>query len=413
MLILADRSANDDPEIAEAALREYLRLVKTFGDKIDFYVAVTLDRHENIMNSQPLRSTLIETVRSVPNTEDRNNMLTRIAVQLIGEGDIQGSLDLLEEIGSATFYTFSDALEQLADLLLVPGERNKKMIQQLERIIENVPVATSRGRYDERKIGLFVKLGDKYDELGMRGNANSNYKKAWELSARAEQPAVTRLKYFVPLMREKGLEFPMSRTNIIDEARRIGESEITRDCLSGRPDTLIAIAREHAFNRDYEKAEEVAQFINDNMDYPRDHYDHCYGAIIEAAALHGDNQRIGPAVLKMTHYVKDDFERAAQLLVDRGEYVKAMELANFAMEQGYMGSSTVGYWGSTQVRIARHILKKDSTQIEMVRETLGKAISRGGIGDYDLEQVIDMITEHLKGFSTKKANPTRRPFFFE
>ncbi len=30
----------------------------------------------------------------------------------------------------------------------------------------------------------------------------------------------------------------------------------------------------------------------------------------------------------------------------------------------------------------------------MVREALGKAISRGGIGDYDLEQVIDMITEH-------------------
>jgi len=130
------------------------------------------------------------------------------------------------------------------------------------------------------------------------------------------------------------------------------------------------------------------------MDYPRDHYDHCYGAIIEAAALYGDNERIGPAVSKMTHYVKDHFERAAQLLVDREEYVKAMKLADFAMEQGYMGSSTVGYWGSTQVRIARNVLKKDSTQIEMVREALGKAISRGGIGDYDLEQVLDMITEH-------------------
>jgi hypothetical protein len=96
----------------------------------------------------------------------------------------------------------------------------------------------------------------------------------------------------------------------------------------------------------------------------------------------------------MTHYVKDHFERAAQLLVDKGEYVKAMELANFAMEQGYMGSSTVGYWGSTQVRIARSILKRDSSQIEMVREALGKAISRGGIGDYDLEQILDMITEY-------------------
>lgn len=394
LLVLADRSANDDPEIAEAALREYLRLVKTFGDKIDFYVAVTLDRYKNIMDSSTLRPVLIETARSVHDTEDRNNMLTRIAVQLTEEGDIQGSLDLLEEIGTATFYTFSVALEQLVDLILTPGKRDSKMIQQLERIIENVPVVSSRGRYDVRKIGLFVKLGDKYDEIGMRGEANSNYKKAWDLSERAERPAITRLEYFVPLMREKGLEFQKSRTEIIDEARRIGELEILGDRLSGSPNTLIAIAREHAFNRDYEKAEEIAQFINDNMDYPRDHYDHCHGAIIEAAALHEDNDRIGPAAKKMTHYVKDHFERAAQLLVDRGEYQKAMSLANLAMAQGYMGGSSVGYWGSMQLRIAKNILKKDSTQIEMVRESLGEAISVGGISDSDLETIIDIIAEY-------------------
>ncbi|MCG2718152.1 MAG: hypothetical protein L6408_04875, partial [Nanoarchaeota archaeon] len=391
LLILADKSANDDPEIAEVALREYLRLVKTFGSKIDFYVAVTLDKYENIMNNQLLRPTLIETVRSVSDTKDRNNMLTEIAIQLMKEGDVQGSLDLLEEIGSATFYTFSAALEQLADLLLIPGERNERMVQQLERIIENIPVVMPGRRYDERKIRLFVKLGDKYDELGMRGKANSNYKTAWELSGKAEQPAVTRLEYFVPLMREKGLEFPISRTEIIEEARRIGESEILRNRLSGRPDTLIAVAREYAFNRDYEKAEEVAQYINDNMDYPRDHYDHCYGAIIEAAALHGDNERIDPAASKMTHYIKDHFECAAQLLVTRGEYQRAMELGNLAMKHGYFGSSTVGYWGSTQLRIARNILKKDSTQIEMVRGYLGTAISEVGIDGDDLEQVISMI----------------------
>lgn len=392
LLILADCSANYDPVVAEVALQEYARLLEKFGNKIDFYVSVNLDRHENIMNSRRLRSLLLEVVKSVPDKEDRNNMMAKITMQLIKENDIQGALDLLEEIDNATFYVYSVSLEKMADLLFVSANRNTQMIQQLERIIENLSIEGRRNI--ERKIGLLIVLGDKYYDLGVKVKANAHYKEAWELSARLEESAVIRLEHFVPLMREKGLKFSMSRVDIIKEARHLGELDITNDRLSGRPDKLIAVAREHAFNKDYEKTEEVAQFINNNMDYPRDYYDHCYGAIIEAAALYGDNERIGPAANKMTHYVKDHFERAAQLLVDQGEYVKAMELSDLAMRQGYMGSSSVGYWGSTQVRIAGNVLKKDSTQIEMVRQALEKAIMRGGIGEHDLERVIDMIMEY-------------------
>lgn len=392
LFILADGYVNDDLEMAETVLKEYLRIIK-IADKYGFSAGVYLERYKNIMNNRYIRPALIEMARSVPDSKNRNQMLTEIAAQFIKEGDIQRSLDLLEEIGSTASYEFSSALGQLADLILVRGKRDKKMIQQLESIIENITIEPSRERYDERKIGLFVKLGNRYYELGMRHKAKGYYEKAWELCDRTAQPIVTRLEYFAPIMREKRLKFPIGREEIIEKATLIGELEISRD-RSGRPDILVAVAREHAFNRDYEKAEEVAQYIKDNMRYPRDYYDHCYGAIIEACALYGDNEKIGPAVSKMTNYIKDHFEQAARLLVNKGEYVKAMGLADFSMKQGYFGSSSVGYWGSTQVRIAGDILKRDSTQIEIVKEALGKAILEGGIDARDLEQVIDMIAEH-------------------
>jgi len=159
-----------------------------------------------------------------------------------------------------------------------------------------------------------------------------------------------------------------------------------------KPDKMKLLAREHAFNRDYDKAEECAQFINDNMEYPRDHYDHCYGVIIEAAAVFGDSEKITYAASKMTHYVKDHFENGADLLVARVEYQRAMEFADQAMRQGYLGSSSVGYWGSTQLRIARNILRQDRNQISIISGYLGKAVD-GGIGSHDLQQIIDLITE--------------------
>ncbi|UCD15176.1 MAG: hypothetical protein JSV34_05515, partial [Candidatus Omnitrophota bacterium] len=395
LLILADGSVNDAPEIAEIVLRKYAKLVATFGEGIRFCVNVMLDDQENIMKSQALRPALIETAKSVPDIEDRNSILAQIAIQLTDEGDIKGALDLLEGIDGVTRYVFSDAVEQLADLLLVSGERNEEMIQQLERIIEKMPVFKFRVRfeYDERKMELFIKLGSKYYDLGMKDEANNRYRKAWELSARAEQPAVIRLKYFVPLMREKGLRFPCNKEKIISEAKCVGESEILNDPLR-RSKILVMVVRAYAFDRNYEATERVMHFIKYNMAYPEDSLNYCYGAIIEAAALHGDNGRIDLAVSKMTCYVKDHFEGAAKLLVERGKYVKAMEFASFAMKRGYLGSRTVNYWGLTQVRIAEYILERDSTQIEIVRKALGIAIEKEGIGAKDLKQIIDMIVKY-------------------
>jgi hypothetical protein len=70
-----------------------------------------------------------------------------------------------------------------------------------------------------------------------------------------------------------------------------------------------------------------------------------------------------------------------------------MELGNVAMSQGYTGSSTVGYWGSTQLRISQSILEQDNSQIPLVREYLGTAISQG-IGSHDLEATIDLIAKY-------------------
>lgn len=391
LLILTNACANDDPQIAEATLREYLRLLKKFGDKVNFYCAVTLDEYENIMANQNLRPILMEIARSIDDRNGKLNMLTKIATQLIKEEDMQGALDLLEEIGSATYSTFLVALEQLIDSLLLSEKRNKKMIQQLEHIIENI--SESKGMADERQVELFVRFGDKYYQLGMERRARSFYNKAWTISERVAEPAIMRLVHLLPLMREKGIRFSEGRADVLKEVTRMAENDLLKNYPDEKPDKMILLAREYAFNREYDKTEECAQFINDNMDFPRDHYDDCYGAIIEAAALHGDNDRIAYAASKMTNYVKDHFGRAAQLLIERGEYQKAMELGNQAMQQGYFGSPTVGYWGLTQLRIAKNILRQDNNQIAMVRSYLETAVS-AGIESHDLGGIVDLLSEY-------------------
>jgi len=384
LLIMANNVVNDDPQLAESCLREYLRLLTTYGDRMKFYVDVTLHDYSNIMTNANVRPTVLEIVRSIPERDDRTNTLAEIALQFIREGDLQGALNLLKEAGVGTFSTFADGLEIMIDRLLVPKDRNEKMIKRLVKMVEDIPNDV-KGRAGEHKVRLFVRLAGAYDKLDMKSDARSYYTKAWEASGRVAIPAMIRLEYFVPLMRKKGIKFPVSRDEILQEVRVMAENDLNKPYPNERPDKMIALGREYAFNRDYQKAEEAAKYINDHMSYPRDHYDHVYGSIVEAAALYGDDDMLKNAASKMTNYKTDHLFRAAQLLVDRGDYVRAMEI----------GEGIVSAWELTQIRIASFILDRDTTQVGMVRTYLEKAIEgQRGLGNFDLEDLVNLIANY-------------------
>ena len=384
LLILANGAVNDDPQLAEVCLREYLRLLSTYGDRMKFYVDVTLNEYSNIMTNTNVRPTVLEIIRSIPEKDDRVNTLAQIALQFIREGNLQGALNLLKEAGVGTFSTFAYGLEIMIDRLLVPKGRNEKMIKELVKTIDDIP-NDIKGRVDECKVRLLVRLAEAYDKLGMKSDARSYYAKAWEASGNVAIPAMTRLEYFVPLMRKNRITFPVSRDTILRELRVLAENDLNKPYPDEHPNKMIALAREYAFNRDYQKAEEAAQFINDHMRWPRDHYDRVYGAIVEAAALYGDEDMLKHAASKMTNYKIDHLSHAAQLLVDRGDYVRAMEI----------GEGIVTGWELTQIKIASFILNRDKTQIGMVRTYLEKAIEgQRGLDNFDLEGLVNLIADY-------------------
>lgn len=397
LLGLANLSVNDDPELAEAAMREYLRLLKKFGDKVDFYCATSLDRCENIMASQPLRPVLFEIAENISEDDDKRHALIAIAHQMIREGAIDDALQLLEDVG------LSNALEELIDILYPSAyvvsdaksikslvKSNSNRISRLEKIIKNISIHEA----GFAKVELLIAIGDKYYRIGQRKKAEGFYKKAWDTSERIKKPSLGRLKYLVPLIREKNIKFPKDRVAILREATNIAKAELQRDYSDENPRPMILVAREHAFNREYDEAEECATFIQDNMSFPRDHFDHCYGAIIEGAALYGDYEKVSYAASKMTHYTKDYFEDAAMMLINRGRYQEAMELGDYAMAEGYEGTPSVWYWGSTQLRIAGRILEKDVGQIETVRKYLEKSIEATGIGSLDLKAILKLFLKY-------------------
>ena len=384
LLDLADGAARDDLSLAEQALREYLRILKAFP-KVEFHVAVTLMDQEHIVTSQFLRPVVMEIANSIANADSRFFMLAEVALQLIKEGDIPGAMDLLKRVRTIRAYP---VLEQLIDLLLVSREYPQERVGQLERMIDNL-IPGERARGEEIKVELFIKLGKRFDELGMAGQANKFYQKAWAASVKVQQPAIIRLEYFVPLMREQGRRFPESGEEILEQARIIAENALQREYPNQNPEHMISLAREYALNGDYQLAEQAAWFINDHMQFPRDHYDHVYGAIMEAAALRGDYERMAKAASVMTHYVTEHLHHAAELLVDNGEYQKAMEL-------GYQESIkrfTRKHWGEIQISIAPEILKRDGGQIEMVKGYLERAIHEGLDHSY-LEDLLELLSQY-------------------
>ena len=400
LLWLADGCANDDPPLAEALLRKYLRLADAYQEKVDFYFSVSLGDEKNIMKSRKLRPLVMKIAENIREDEGRYRMFIKIAGQRMNEGDVQGALDLLEEIRLSTNADSSFTLQQLIALLLVSKEYDRKMVEQLERIIDDIPLF--EGRVYGRKVELLVILGDSFYKLGMKQKAGDLYQKAWKFSERTANPAITRLEYLVPLMREKGISFPESRTAVLEKASRIAESNIEKDYPLENADKMVLLAHEYVKGKEYPAAEECAKFISENMEFPNTPHSQCYGAILEASILEGDYKRADYAFIKMQYY--DDYGRlrnqyagdtlysAAESLIRMGKYEEALKLRNKFMKLG-LGfiSHTNGKF--IEVGLALKILRQDDKQIPMVREYLEK-VFEGNIASVNVDLIITLFTKY-------------------
>ncbi len=420
LLWLADGCANDDPPLAEALLREYLRLADAYQEKVDFYFSVSLGDEKNIMKSRKLRPLVMKIAENIREDEGRYRMFIKIAGQRMNEGDVQGALDLLEEIRLSTNADPSFTLQQLIALLLVSKEYDRKMVEQLERIIEDIPLF--EGKVDKNKIKLLVGLGDSFYSLGMKQKAGNLYEKAWKFSEGAANQAVTRLEYLVPVMREKGISFPESRTDVLEKVTRIAKNDILRN-YSPNADKMILLAREYAFNKEYGAAEKCARFISDYMEFFRDPCDECYGAIMEASVLEGNYGKTAYAASKMKNGVKDHLEYAARLLIKKREYEKALDLGNKVMKPDNIDVKNaagllikkreyekaldlrnklmkpdnsgviVSGWEFVQARLALKILRQDDSQIELVRKYLKKGFDEKTKA-VNLEDITTLFSEY-------------------
>jgi len=394
LLVLADACAKDDLELAKKSLEEYRRMLSVFNEKVNFYCAVTIIQYEEIMTNSEIRPLLLDIVNNIKNKEDKSNMLINIASQLMREKDYLKALEALEKAEKVTSkYVLYEVLSLLMDVEITSKGYYEKTVQRIGQIIADLS-PTIKDCADE-KVRLFVMLGNRFYYTGFENEAQTFYNKAWEVSCFTEEPVIIRLKYMLPLMREKGIDFPIKRTDVLEEVKRIAEKNITgTESIYQKPDVMILLAREYAFAGEYEKVEECVKFIRSNMKYPQDACDDCYEGMLEAAIVAEDDIVIKYIFSKKPYHVDCHFAFGMDQLIERGKYENVLRLANKIMEEGCLGNFDLERLNQACLGAIRDILVRDDNErwIGPSREVL-KKILNVGINSADLERLLSLVKE--------------------
>jgi len=367
------------------------------------YIAQDIDKLKSFSKILPQ---LYAVARAVPEDRDRNNALLEVAQGYFNQGNIERSLEILEEMGTPGYATFYILLSKY---VLYPNYWQRAM-----RIIRKIPAT--------KQWECLVAAGDLLYERGDKKGANELYQDSWKVSSKLtrKEQLSNAVETFVSLMREKNISFAsVDSVYVVNEAVNYAQewlNAISREdspSFPPVPDFIFSTIYHLAKEGQYPRAEELVRLIDQKYriehwgaqaaHYRCDERDRGYERIIRAAGERKDYAKIEESVKKMQDYMQEAMLDAAKILAGQGEYQNALvgsilskaaiDWENSAFERGAISRRLIAISAGQPLYEVGHIMLEQGIDSEKVMKLYIKA-AEIGVNEYALEDIIDDIRKH-------------------
>jgi len=395
--------ADKDPELSVRIINELIDITeKTSSLTEPRFLSLITSWHEiNALKKYPVLLPHLRTLAlATPDLKERLEDLAEVGEGYLQNGDRAGAFAIAQEISAQSV---EEARELLAGLFVEPAY--ERQVLQWARSLE-----------PEHARKVFIEIAGIVYAREERPRAEEFYREAWQFSLRSDDHLDAVVADFLPLMRERGVDFGKSRDELL---RECAESAFARSLDHEKSLDWWMVNRtifELALDGQYEEAEKIVRRIDQTYRVEKwtawghdpDHFrcderDHGYQQMVEAAARRGDVETVHRILAKMQDFTQEASLTASKIFAGKGLYLdavgasafssKAVDWENHAFQRGAMTQRGIFFSEGLPLLSSAMIMLDQDVDREQIKKMFMKA-AEIGLDYREVGQAGEAIMKH-------------------